>query len=323
MTSIRGAAVTGAAGFFGAHLVRGFAARGALVRPLVHAIDARSPERACALADVIAEPSLLAGIDVLVHAAAVRHRHGVDAATYQASNVDLVEHVMRACAAAGVRRFVFVSSVGVYGFRQPLPVIETKPYAPSTLYSATKAEAEKRAQRVADEIGIELVIARPTIVYGPGDPGGMLGKMATMIRAGSYRIVGSGRNVLHHAYIDDIVEGLWLAATHPEAAGNHFILAGPETTTLSELSALVARAVGRPLPRVHVPLSLARAVASALEVASYRGIAFSTREPPIDNDKLDVMTLPIAFDIDKARRLLGFAPSVGYRAGVIRTLYEG
>jgi nucleoside-diphosphate-sugar epimerase len=314
MTDIRGAAVTGAAGFFGAHLVRGFAARGAHVRALVHAIDTRSPHGARSLADVIAEPSLLAGIDVLVHAAAVRHRYGVDVSTYRTSNVDLVEHVMRACAAAGVRRFVLVSSVGVYGFPQRLPVTEEQPYAPRTLYSATKVEAE---------VGIELVIVRPTIVYGPGDHNGMLGKMAAMIRAGSYRIVGSGKNVLHHAHIDDIVDGLWLAATCPEAAGNHVILAGPETTTLFELSALVARAVGRPLPRVRVPLSVARSVATVVDVAAYRGIAFSTREPPINNEKLDVMTLPIAFDIGKARRLLGFSPSVGYHAGVMRTLSEG
>ena len=81
-----------------------------------------------------------------------------------------------------------------------------------------------------------------------------------MIRAGTYRVVGPGDNVLHHVHVDDVVEGLWLMATHPAATGDHFLLAGPETTTLAALSELVARAVGRPLPRRHLPSGLARAV---------------------------------------------------------------
>ncbi|MGH7272709.1 MAG: NAD-dependent epimerase/dehydratase family protein, partial [Polyangiaceae bacterium] len=275
---------------------------------------------AIALEAAIADSSLLSGIDAVVHAAAVRHRHGVDAATYRASNVDLALRTMRASAAVGVRRFVFVSSVGVYGFPSRLPVTEAFPYAPRTLYSATKVEAEIILRRDAALLGIDLVIARPTIFYGAGDRSGMLTKMADMIRKGSYRIVGSGENVLHHAHVDDIVEGLWLAATRPEAAGEHVILAGPETTTLSELSALVARGVGRGLPWARVPGTLARAVATAADVAAYRGIAFRTREPPLNNEKLDVMTVSIAFDIDKARLLLGYAPAIGYAQGISRVL---
>jgi nucleoside-diphosphate-sugar epimerase len=177
-----------------------------------------------------------------------------------------------------------------------------------------------RARRTATEIGIELCIARPTIVYGPGDRNGMLDKMAAMIRAGAYRVVGAGDNQLHHTHIDDVVEGLWLTATRPEAAGEHFVLAGPETITLAHLSELVARAVGRPLPRARVPSALARAVATVVDVAAHRGVAFTSREPPVNHEKLDVMTLPIWFDIGKSRRLLGFAPTVGYEEGVLRTL---
>jgi nucleoside-diphosphate-sugar epimerase len=280
----------------------------------------RSPAGARELEAVLADPSPLEGLDVLVHAAAVRHRYGIDASTYRASNVDLVERTIRAAAAARVRRFVLVSSVGVYGFPSRLPVTEAHPYAPRTLYSATKVEAEMRARRTASEVGIELCIARPTIVYGPGDRNGMLDKMAVMIRAGAYRIVGAGDNLLHHTHVDDIVEGLWLTATRPEAAGEHFILAGPETITLAHLSELVARAVGRPLPRAHVPTALARAVATVVDVAAYRGVAFTSREPPVNHEKLDVMTLPIWFDVAKARRLLGYAPRVGYEEGVLRTL---
>jgi nucleoside-diphosphate-sugar epimerase len=216
-------AISGAGGFLGAHLVRGFDARGWRALPLVRVVEGHSPAGARVLEDAVNDPSLLDGIDTFVHSAAVRHRYGVDTATYHASNVDLVERAMRACAKAGVRRFVFVSSVGVYGFPTRLPITEEHPYAPRTSYSGTKVEAEMRARRVAREVPLELTIVRPTIVYGPGDRNGMLDKMAAMIRASTYRIVGSGENVLHHTHIDDIVEGVWLASTRPEARGEHFI----------------------------------------------------------------------------------------------------
>ena len=186
--------------------------------------------------------------------------------------------------------------------------------------SATKVEAETRARRAARDAGVALVIARPSIFYGPGDRNGMLDKMANMIRTGTYRIVGPGDNVLHHAHVDDIVEGLWLAATRDEAVDEHFILAGPETITLAQLSALVAQAVGRELPSSHLPAALARAVATVVDLAAHRGVAFVKREPPINHEKLDVMTVPIAFDISKARRMLGYEPTVGYEEGIMRTL---
>ena len=225
-------------------------------------VESRSPAGARALDDVLADPPLLAGVGVVVHAAAVRHSYGVDSATYGSSNVTLVERTLRAAAQAGVARFVLVSSVSVYGFPMRLPITEEHPYAPRTLFAATKVEAEMRARRVAKEVGIELVIVRPTIVYGPGDRNGVLQKMASMIRSSTYRVVGSGDNVLHHAHVDDVVEGIWLAVTRPEAAHEHFILAGPETTTLARLSELVARDVGRPLPKSGVPAGLARALAT-------------------------------------------------------------
>ncbi len=322
MTTSGGAAITGAAGFLGAHLVRALRSRGQDVLPLVRAPDARMPPGGRALGEILDRPALLDGVDVMIHAAAVRHRYGASEADYRASNVDLVARLLEACSAAGVRRFVFVSSVGVYGFPARLPIDEGAPYAPRTLYSETKVEAEVEARRWADR-RVELVIARPTIFYGSGDRNGMLDKMAAMMRAGTYRLVGAGDNVLHHAHVDDIVEGIGLAATVANAAGEDFILAGPETTTLAALSALVARAVGRALPRQRVPLRLARAVATGVDVAAKLHLAFTTREPPINHGKLDVMTLPVAFDIAKARRVLGFSPKIGYEAGVARPFRLG
>jgi nucleoside-diphosphate-sugar epimerase len=317
---IAGAAIVGAGGFLGAHLVRGFEARGVRALPLVRVVQERSPAGACAFEDAVEHPELLAGVDVVVFVAAVGPRNGADAAAQRTANLGLVERAMQAAVEARVRRFVLVSSVGVYGFPARLPITEEHPYAPRTARAATMVEAEMRARRAARDRGMELVIARPTTVYGPGDHHGLIDAMAAMIRAGAYRVVGSGDNVLHHTHVDDVVEGLWLAATHADAAADHFLFAGPETTTLAALSELVSRAVGRPLPRRHVPSSLARAVATLVDVAAYRGLAFTSGQLPLVHAKLDGLTLPLWFDAAKARRRLGFVPRVSYEEGVMRTL---
>ncbi|HEY6460135.1 MAG TPA: NAD-dependent epimerase/dehydratase family protein [Polyangiaceae bacterium] len=317
---IEGAAIVGARGFLGAHLVRGFEARGARVLPVVRSVDDRSPADARSLEALVADPADLRGLDVVVHAATVRSGTGVNAATLRAANLDVTERALRAAATAGVPRFVLLSTVGVYGFPARLPVTEEHPYGPRTAYAASRVELEMRARRTARELGIDLVTVRPTRVYGPGDRDGFLERLAGVIRAGLYRVVGGGDNVLHHTHVDDVVEGVWLAASRDEARGDHFILAGPETTTLAELSERVAAAVGRPLPRRRIPSGLVRALATVVDVAANRGIAFTSSGPPLYHAKLDELTLPLCFDVAKARRRLGFAPRVGYDEGIARTL---
>lgn len=312
--------VTGARGFLGRHLVEHALQRGATALSVVREAAAAGDERheVLAVTDVLASPKCLDGADVLVHSAAIRHRYGADAGSYRASNVDLVEAMLRA-AAGRVGRFVLVSSVGVYGFPRELPIDERTPFAPATLYSQTKIDAEKLVARLGPSLGLPYTIVRPTIIYGAGDRNGMIDKLAAMLRSRRYLLVGSGDNTLHHTHVDDVVEGIYTLATSERAKDDHFIVAGPETTTLRRLSELVARAVGRTVPPVHVPLPFARMVASAIDLAAYRGIAFTKKEPPINNEKLDVMTVPIAFDASKARAA-GFAPRVGYEEGVARTL---
>jgi nucleoside-diphosphate-sugar epimerase len=314
--TLRRVVVTGAGGFLGGHLVRRAHELGASTLGVVRD-GAGAPDHA-SMSAVLADPALLAGADVLVHAAAIRHRHGKDPTSYRASNVDLVESLVRA-AAGRVGRFVLVSSVGVYGFPRKLPIDETTPFEPRTLYGQTKIDAERIVARLAPELGLAYTIVRPTIIYGPGDTNGMLDKLAGMLRARRYLLVGKGDNTLHHTYVDDVVDGIFALATSDAAKDGHFIVAGPETTTLRRLSELVARTIGVSLPPVHVPLTLARAVASIVDMAAYRRLAFHEREPPINNEKLDVMTVPIAFDNAKARRA-GFTPRVGYEEGLARTL---
>lgn len=308
--------VTGAGGFLGSHLVRHAEKVGASTLGVVRDAQGR-PDRV-SMSSVLGDPSVLDGADVLVHAAAIRHRHGKDAATYRASNVDLVRALVET-AAGRVGRFVLISSVGVYGFPERLPIDESTPFAPRTLYSRTKIEAEEIVAGVAARLGLAYTIVRPTIIYGPGDTNGMLDKLAAMLERRRYLLVGNGENTLHHTFVDDVVRGVFTLAGSEAGKNDHFIVAGPETITLRRLSELVARQLGVGVPRVRVPLALARTVASGIDALTARGLAFREREPPINHEKLDVMTVPIAFAGAKARSA-GFVPAVGYEEGIRRTL---
>ncbi len=311
-------AVTGASGFLGRHLVESLRGDGHAVLAIVRKPSTIDAPGARTLDDVVASPALLDEIDALVHAAAIRHRFGTSTQDYLRANVGSTEQLLK-IAPGRVGRFVFVSSVGVHGYPMNLPITEAFPYAPRTLYSESKVTAERAVRAVAQTGALATVIVRPTIFYGSGDRNGMLDKMARMIRSGTYAIVGDGDNILHHAHVDDIVAGTRLASDRPEAIGEDFILCGPETITLRRLSELTAGAIGRRIPAIHVPLGVARVVASALDRATAALPRFLRREPPISGEKLDVMTLPVAFDCGKAQRMLGYSPVVRYEEGIRRT----
>jgi nucleoside-diphosphate-sugar epimerase len=309
-----GVVVTGAGGFLGQALAHEASCP---VLRVVRRAEGQPLPSTVTMPELLAQPASLDGAELLVHAAAIRHRHGTGAADYQASNVELVERLLRA-AANRVKRFVLVSSVGVYGFPAELPISESTPLAPRTLYSQTKIEGEKLVRRLAPQLGLAYTIVRPTILYGLGDTNGMMDKLAAMLRSGRYRIVGRGLNTLHHTHVSDAARGILALGRDERARGEDFILAGPETITLRRLSELVAAAVGVRLPRISVPLPLARAVATAVDLAAYHGLAFRG-EPPVNHEKLDVMTVPIAFDATKAKSA-GFAPRIGYEEGIRLTL---
>jgi nucleoside-diphosphate-sugar epimerase len=306
--------VTGAAGFLGSRLVLAAEAAGYDVLRVTREAGPGS----VSMAALLASPAQLDGAELVVHTAAIRHRHGTDPSAYRGSNVDLVEALARA-SAGRVARFVDVSSVGVYGFPFDLPVTERHRYAPRTLYSETKVEAERLIGKLCPTLGLRYTILRPTIFYGPGDRHGMLDKLVAMVRARRYLLVGHGDNTLHHTHVDDVARAVLELGCAEAARDEHFIVAGPETVTLARLGELVARELGRRIPPVRVPLWFARSIATCIDIAAYRGVAFREREPPINHEKLDVMTRDIAFDVAKARAA-GFVPRIDYEEGIRSTL---
>jgi nucleoside-diphosphate-sugar epimerase len=320
--------VTGATGFTGGHLARALKARGydvtAMVRPSTRsassgpARDLESHGIALVPGDLAAPetlPSAVAGgYDVVYNIAALYREAGLADRVYHQVNATAVGQLIDAAAAAGVRRVVHCSTVGVHGDVERPPANEDAPLRPGDVYQASKVEGERVARDASARTGVEVVIARPSGIYGPGDR--RLLKLFRGVARRRFVVLGGGRIFYHLTFIDDLVEGFRLCGEVPRAAGRTYILAGAEVPTLNDLMSMIAEEAGVPPPRLHLPVWpfwLAGAACEAL--CAPFGI-----EPPIYRRRVDFFTKSRAFDITRAREELGYAPSVTLRDGIRRTL---
>jgi nucleoside-diphosphate-sugar epimerase len=255
-----------------------------------------------------------AGAEVVYHIAAIYRQAGVSSDQYAAVNAAAVGELVRAAARAGARRVVHCSTVGVHGDIEHPPADEDAPLRPGDIYQRTKLEGERTARAAAADTGVELVVVRPTGIYGPGDR--RLLKLFRGVARRRFVVLGSGRIFYHLTYIEDLVEGFRLCGTVPAAAGRTYILAGPEVTTLNELIEIIAAEARVAPPRLHLPVWPFWVAGAACE-AVCRPVGI---EPPLYRRRVDFFTKSRAFDITRARQELGYSPRVGLREGVRRTL---
>jgi nucleoside-diphosphate-sugar epimerase len=313
--------VTGATGFTGGHLARALAERGrevhALVRDLPRAAPLASVGITLHAGDIRDRPAVaaaMAGVEVVYHVAATYREAGIAAETYREINAVAVGQMVEAAAAAGARRLVHCSTVGVHGDVEHPPANEDAPLKPGDVYQETKLEGERLARETGARLGLDVTIARPTGIYGPGDR--RLLKLFRGVVRGRFPTLGRGEIYYHLTYIDDLVDGFQLCGEHPAAANRTYILAGGEVTTLNALVAIIAEVAGVRRPTLHLPVwpfwlagALCEAVCVPLRL-----------EPPLYRRRVDFFTKSRAFDITRARTEIGYAPAVGLHEGIRRTL---
>jgi dihydroflavonol-4-reductase len=321
LTEVRRALVTGASGFIGAHCVRFLAGRNWRVRALdVHPApnDFKSLEIEFTQADLRDSSTLTAllkGIDVVFHLASVHLDVGASFAEFEAVNVRAVAALVAACAAAKVRRLVHVSSVGVYGHVEHPPADESAPLHPENDYERTKRAGEDAAREAAKRHGVDLVIVRPSWVYGIGCP--RTEKLIGALRRGRFFYIGAARNLRHPVYISDFLEGMWLAANVSEPlAGATFNIAGPRWMTVQEMVMTFATAINARPPTFRIPRSVGYAAGWIAELVG----ALLKINPPISRRTLAFFENDNAFDISAARTRLKYEPRIELLDGVRRVL---
>ena len=275
------------------------------------------PERDVVAGDTT-EPSSwearLRGCAVVIHTAAVVS-NAVDAATQWRINVLGTRRVLEAAARAGVDRVVHLSSVRAYGdLGFPDGVEESWPLRPDGhAYVDTKVASEAVAFQAHAAGEVAVTVVRPGDVYGPGSrPWTLIPVQET--RRGRLILPAGGRGVFSPVYVDDVVDGIARAATHPAAAGQAFNLTGPETATCAEFFGYYARMLGMP-PQRTVPTAVAVALANA--VGSYeraRG-----RPSELNAETVHYLTRTGGYSRAKARELLAWEPTTSLAEGMRAT----
>ncbi len=312
--------VTGGSGFIGGRLVQRLVAEGRNVRAL-----ARSDASASRVAELGAEPvlgdiadrasleSAATGAGVAFHLAAHLGEWG-PWADFERGNVDGTHNVLEACADAGVRRFVHCGTEAALMAGEPLVhVDETAPLQPNSRapYPATKARAEL-AVRDANRAGFETVVVRPRFVWGKGDTT-LLPGMVETVRAGKWAWVGGGRNVTDTAHVDNVVEGLVLAAAKGRPGESYFVTDG-ERVTFREFVTAMLESQGVQAPDRNLPAwtaaPMARVCETAWKILPLKG------DPPMTTFRSWLLTQECTIEIDKAREELGYTPIVTHEQGL-------
>lgn len=314
-------AVTGATGFLGSHVTTRLLDEGCRVKIL-----ARDPQKAKSFENRVADIAygditdrdvlkrLVDGCDTVVHLVSNFRVVKGTPESYQATNVTGTECALDAAEAAGARRFVHCSTIGVHGDVKSTPATEESPFNPGDLYQQTKLEAEYACRDKMQHSTMEIVIVRPTSQYGPGDL--RMLKMFQMLARGRFFLIGPCTANFHAVYIDDLVDGFWKVITTPEIAGEAFFIGGPGYVSLQEYIDTAAAAVAAKPPRIRLPYWPVYAAAWACEgLCRPWGL-----EPPLHRRRVRFFKNNRAFSIAKARERLGYDPQVDLAEGMQRTV---
>jgi len=313
--------VTGGTGFAGGHLVDRLISDGFEVR-----VIARNPEKAeklkekgvqivlGSITDKDVVKKAVKGVKQVYHLAANWRTAGVPDKVYWDVNVGGTKNLLEASLEENVKRFVHCSTMGVHGHVDEIPANENTRYNPGDIYQVTKLEGEKLALNFFKEKGLPVSVIRPCAIYGPGDM--RLLKMFRAIARRRFVMLGSGKTLYHMVYVTDLAEGFRLAADKEEAIGEAFLIGGEEYVSLNNLEEVIANEVGVSSPKIHFPVWPVELLGTIVEK-----ICIPLKiEPPIYRRRVLFFTKDRAFDVSKAKNILGYRPKVDLKTGIKKTV---
>ena len=249
----------------------------------------------------------LEGIDTVIHLAARVHIGDESSADpiieYRRINVEGTRHLAQSAHAQKVRRFVFVSSIKVNGEGRAVPYTEADQPAPVDPYGISKFEAENELTGIADSTGLEVVILRPPLVYGPEVKANFLQLIKLINRGIPFPFAGV-RNQRSMIFLENLVDALVMCAIHPAAAGNTFLVSDGKDISTPQLFKMISSALGKPARVFTLPSGFLRLLGKA-----------TGRSEDLSR-LLDSLTV----DSTKIRTILGWEPPFSMEEGLKETV---
>ena len=294
--------ITGSTGFLGAALVKQLASlMTCQVRALVRskgAVFAESVTPVYVGSDYLTSGNVpLTGVDVLIHCAARVHVMS-DASSdplseYRKINVDGTLNLAKQAAQSGVKRFIFISSIKVNGEETQVgtPFTAEDIPAPSDPYGVSKMEAEQQLMSLGKEIGMEIVVIRPVLVYGPGVKANFR-SMMNWLNKGWPLPLGAIRNQRSFVALENLIDLIITCIEHPGAANQVFLASDGYDMSTTQLLKQLGEALGRPARLIPVPVSI------LVRAASLLGRRSAAQR----------LCGSLQVDIQKSRDLLGWSP---------------
>ena len=306
--------LTGASGFVGNAILKNAQQRGLKIRPVYRSIDSAKREPYALVVpelDGAADWSqALQGIDVVIHAAARAHIMREDAidplAEYRRVNVEGTLNLARQAAAAGVRRFVFISSIKVNGevTAPGNPFTAGDSPSPEDAYGVSKAEAEEQLKLLVQETRMTVTMIRPPLIYGPGVKGNFASLISWVRRGLPLPLEGVTNTRRSLVGLDNLVDLILVCAYHPKAANQIFLISDGEDLSTTELLRKIGKALGRPARLLWVPAGVISFIAGLL------GKKFIAQR----------LLSSLQVDIGKTCELLDWKPSVAVDEGLRRAV---
>jgi len=265
------------------------------------------------VADRAVVEQCMKGVDIVHHLAAAFRELDVPNSYYEEINVEGTRIMLEEAAKENVRKFIYCSTCGVHGNVDNPPANEDAPIQPADYYQQTKYEAEPIVHEYAAK-GMETVILRPAAIYGPGDPE-RFGMIFRRVAKGVFPMFGDGKAYYHPLYIDSFIDVF--IATMEEGVGNGgtYLIADEEYVEIEDLVRRVARAMDTEVKIPHYPFMPLMVIGHVVEKACK---PFRIT-PPIFPRRVDWFRQNRAFDISRAKKDLGYNPTIDLDEGLRRT----
>lgn len=318
--------ITGAGGLVGSSLAEACVKRGYKVKALIRSgSDGSFLEKLGVevvrgdLQDKSLPIEATQGVDTVFHCAAkVGDWGSVD--SYRQVNVEGLRKLLDSFNPAQLYKFVHFSSLGVYEARHHYQTDESTPPPDQHFdgYTQSKMESEKLALQYHKEKGYPIVVLRPGFIYGPRDRT-VLPRLMQKLKTKEVKYIGSSSYAMNNIFVGNLVQAAFLALDNPNAVGQVFNLTDGEKVSKKRFITTIAKEMNLPAPFFFpVPLWLVKLIASSMEKKALKRGALEA--PKITKANIKFLGLNLDFSIEKAKRILGYAPAKTFDEGMTETL---